>query len=676
MNASYQPASSNSRMRVPPQSEPGVQAPRVSVVKGVGPAAPESAQADRPQSREADNVALPEHSSRKSNHHILTEPKVYPGDGDTVKPIRSTGAPIPRGKRPKNVPLAWISAFLTGILLALTAFYALEPDLWESDFVNSSASNAIFVLRALSEATAFLLAVTISSAFELVQWLLTVRSEGIPVPEYLSLHSSTGLLGLMQLTAGPKSRASTRLWSALRLFGVVLLPGLGVLIMSQVEIVLRFNKIGETTAPLGFGLGSMNTSVATSLSPFTDILLGASFSGFLDDPSHAIDITPDASRSRSCSLDADVRGKQVCERAVYLAAGQEQLAAQVTTQAHPQADAWLVETHQGYVLRFSEGNSSWEFANDTECRTYYTEVLTTNLGAFMLCLKNVAPHQIQARVSSCQYSDITTGSCHQASAWNSTPSWTTSLSSTFRQAQIAYSRLNGTIISHEFADVPERVAPLNSLDLLQAWDNFLGLGNDTDSTTASVVSILGLGAGKFLFPAMIGSMLNSITELSEENPALQDRAVNALQALLAIPIYFCQPGYLERTAVSSLPSNILYTSYNDVILPEGLERDTAVFFAVTRNQINVGPATVIAYVVLTGIVLILCFWALGSGTFTARSRNIPCITTFPALDFCLHCVVMTKAGESTARGPFQGIQSYEAADLAMEMDVKLARDLG
>jgi hypothetical protein len=373
------------------------------------------------------------------------------------------------------------------------------------------------------------------------------------------------------------------------------------------------------------------------------------------------------------------------------------MAARVVTQTYPQADAWLVETHQGYVLRFSEGNNSWEFANDTECRTYHTEVLTTTLGAFMLCVKNVAPNQIRASkytggavqavkhqssltstgISSCKYSDIINGNCHQESAWNSTPSWTTSLASNFRQAQVAYSRLNGTIISHEFTDVPERPAPLNSLDLLQAWDNFLGLNNDTDSTTASVVSILGLGTGKYLFPSMIGSMLNTITELSEENPALQDRAVNALQALLAIPIYFCQPGYLERAAVSSLPSNILYTNYDAVVLPEGLERDSAVFFAVTRNQINVGPATVIAYVVLTGLVLMLCLWALACGTFTARSKHMPCITTFPALDFCLYCIVTTKAGESTARGPFQGIQSHEAADLALkDMDVKLSANPG
>jgi hypothetical protein len=139
----------------------------------------------------------------------------------------------------------------------------------------------------------------------------------------------------------------------------------------------------------------MNTSVAYSLSPLTDILLGATFSQFLDDPTHAVDISSH-SRSRLCSLGANVQDRQACERAVYLTAGQEQLAAQITTDAHPQADAWLVEDHQGYILRFTEGDNSWEFDNDTECRTYHTEVLTTTLGAFMLCVKNVAPNQIRA----------------------------------------------------------------------------------------------------------------------------------------------------------------------------------------------------------------------------------------------------------------------------------------
>ena len=150
--------------------------------------------------------------------------------------------------------------------------------------------------------------------------------------------------------------------------------------------------------PLGFGLGPINTTVAQQLSPLTDVFFGAGFSQFLLDPNHAIDITPAASLQKSCSQGIDVRGGQTCERVVFLAAGIDQVANKVATYANfPEADAWLVEDHQGYVLHYTEGNRNWSFDNDTECRVYYTKLLTTTIGAFMICVKNTTPNQLQAR---------------------------------------------------------------------------------------------------------------------------------------------------------------------------------------------------------------------------------------------------------------------------------------
>ncbi|OQV00399.1 hypothetical protein CLAIMM_05896 [Cladophialophora immunda] len=619
------------------------------------------------------SLAISEHSSKEGDGPLVTEPaSSEKGHNGRAVPSDPSASGKSSMRKRREIAIGWVPACLAVIMLALTALYAIRPDLWKSDFINSSPSNAIFVLRALSEVTAFLLAITVASAFELLQWLLTVREGGIPLTEFLCLQEGTGILGLIQLTAEAKARARTRLWGSLRILAVVLLPVLGVLIMSEVGTVLRFDKVGQTAAPLGFGLGSLNTSVAVTLSPLTDILLGASFSQFLDDPTHAIDIS-DASRRRACSTTADLGSGQTCERVIYLVAGQEEIAAQITTDAHPRADSWLVEDHQGYVLRFTEGDHGWAFENGTECRTYYTEAVGTALGVFRLCAKNVASNQIQARISSCSYNDTLYGNCDKESTWNSTPTWATSLSSTFRHARIAYSRLNGTIISHEFSKMSETVAPLNSSDLLQAWDNFLGLAKSTDLTTSTTLEILGLGAGKFMFPAMIASMLNAITAVSSQSPALQTRAVNALQALLAIPIYFCQPGYVERQALSALPSNVLLTNYDKIILPDGLERNSPVYFTVSRNQIVVGLASIIAYVVLGGLALILCFIALGGATFTERSRHVPDTTAFPLLDFCRHCVVTSKIGMPTAGGTFQSTESYDGVAIR-EMDVKMAHN--
>jgi hypothetical protein len=136
------------------------------------------------------------------------------------------------------------------------------------------------------------------------------------------------------------------------------------------------------------------------------VLFGAGFTQFLLDSNHVVDITDAASLQRSCSQGIDVRGGQTCERTVFLVAGIDQVASDVATVSDfPEADVWLVEDIQGYVLHFAEGNRNWRFDNATECRVYYTTVLTTTLGAFMMCVKNTAPNQLQARECSHHFFD-------------------------------------------------------------------------------------------------------------------------------------------------------------------------------------------------------------------------------------------------------------------------------
>jgi hypothetical protein len=168
----------------------------------------------------------------------------------------------------------------------------------------------------------------------------------------------------------------------------------------NIQTKVSFHKVDEVALPLGFGLGPMNVTVAAQLSMITDVLFGVAFTMFLMDSGHAIDITPAASREKSCSQGIDVRGGQTCEQVVYLAAGIDQAPEIATATTFPNADVWLAEEHQGYVLHFTEGNRNWEFDNATECRVYRTQMITKTLGAFMMCSKNTTPNNLQARKSS------------------------------------------------------------------------------------------------------------------------------------------------------------------------------------------------------------------------------------------------------------------------------------
>lgn len=450
-------------------------------------------------------------------------------------------------------------------------------------------------------------------------------------------------------------------------------------VAGNVQTRLSFRTFDTLTLPFGFGLGPLNATIATALSPLTDVLFGAGFTMFLMDSNHAIDITPVASRRRSCSQGIDVRGGQTCERVVFLVAGLDQVAPQAAmATGFPEADTWVIEDTQGYVLNFTEGNRNWGFDNATECRVYHTAALATTIGAIRLCVKNTAPNNLQARTSiapslllldadtlfagitSCPYSDPLNQDCLQDVSWHSLPGWTTDVKTTLRNASVAYSRLNGTIFSHTFTEELARSAPVDSSEILQAWDNFLATGTSADDQLQLALSILGGGYGKFLFPGMVAWYLNSITAIAADNPAADTRGVNALHALLAIPLYYCQTGALERAAMPSLPSSV-FLDGDDAVNSTG-DTGTRMSLAMLRNEVFVSRATLVAYVLLSTATLLLCFVALGIGSLTSRAKRIPETTSFPVLDFCTNCVVIGPDGSATASSAFCSVKERKGAE--------------
>lgn len=121
----------------------------------------------------------------------------------------------------------------------MTVSYATQKSRFSSiKFVHSSRSNTIMVLRILSEAASLFLAGSVHSTFEVVQWVLISRPEGIHFPQFLALQSSTGPLGLLMIALGrglPKSEwpMKPRFLSLLRLIAEAAIPLVGVLVMSK-----------------------------------------------------------------------------------------------------------------------------------------------------------------------------------------------------------------------------------------------------------------------------------------------------------------------------------------------------------------------------------------------------------------------------------------------------------
>ena len=136
----------------------------------------------------------------------------------------------------RQLVLSWTCAGLTMFFLVLTALYASQTTVASQiHFLYGSSSATIFVLSVLSGLTNLFLTALIAATYERMQWLLTARRGGVRYSEFLSLHAGTGVPGLLSLVFGRGHPvfSSTRLWSAIRLLSLALVPVLGILIMSE-----------------------------------------------------------------------------------------------------------------------------------------------------------------------------------------------------------------------------------------------------------------------------------------------------------------------------------------------------------------------------------------------------------------------------------------------------------
>lgn len=160
----------------------------------------------------------------------------------------------------RQLTLAWAWALLTLVFLVLTAVYASQATVASRmRLLYASSSNTIFVLSLLSGFTGVFLAATIAAAFERLQWLLVARKGGLQFSKFLGFQAGTGVAGLLALTAGRGQPllTTTRLWSATRLLTTMLLPALGILIMSE--------PLSPPFSPSRFKLGLINMGHTTIL---------------------------------------------------------------------------------------------------------------------------------------------------------------------------------------------------------------------------------------------------------------------------------------------------------------------------------------------------------------------------------------------------------------------------
>jgi hypothetical protein len=246
--------------------------------------------------------------------------------------------------------------------------------------------------------------------------------------------------------------------------------------------------------------------------------------------------------------------------------------------------------------------------------------------------------EVDSEIVQCPSEVTQSADCFLDTTWANLTGWGTQLTSHFRRATIAYSRLNGSIVSWKFTSPNLDPAPIDAQMMLQAYRDAYG----SFTTLADVLSLWNNQSSTdrfpiFAFPALVASSLKSIDKLGLQNPAVQNRAAANLQCLLAIMIYYAQPSLFAKYLAQLDPAGVepLSSFKRDILAIAPPHTNTTV--AVPRYQIVVGKSTLIAYLIIYSIPLTLCFLVLAYITFSSLGSGVPDLTPFPALDAAVRC---------------------------------------
>jgi len=222
-----------------------------------------------------------------------------------------------------------------------------------------------------------------------------------------------------------------------------------------------------------------------------------------------------------------------------------------------------------------------------------------------------------------------------------------------QHANIAYNGLNGTILSHHFVDTPEAVN-ISSFDLLQAFKTLLGpTKNINNPTYLGYLSYLGLANNTPVAPLSIWQYFEGLKVLQVTDPQTTRRAITGLQSLTTIPIYHCQPKdfaelrklLLGLAANSSNPGTQKLGQSIVDLFPD-IEPNVDIYPTLMRYNLQVGFPSLLAYAIIAGFTLALCFAAQLVSSLTGPGRKVRDISSIPTRNMLTDFeIIKDAAGE-------------------------------
>ncbi|KAH8886667.1 hypothetical protein GQ53DRAFT_827974 [Thozetella sp. PMI_491] len=530
------------------------------------------------------------------------------------------------------------SALVSAFLVILITIYSTDSAPLDNTFgfAFETSSKTIFVLSIMSGANGIFLATTVAGVFERLRWLLLAQPGGTTFLRTLSLDPGTGMVGLLRLGFGWSLPllSTTRASSVIRMASLALTPILGVLIMSNVNTKMHFSRSAAAQPVLGWGMKPFNASLAAYMGIVSNQLVNGLV---LENTAYAIDITDPADLTIACGSGPLNPIDTRCRRTYVLPGGIDNAVRQLNSTA-PLSDYLLAENQQCLVLDFVEGEPSWIF-EDNECGTYGFP-----FSAFTMCLRNETESSLQSRILGCPPDVSTKSGCLSNTTWNRDLGWQVTLNLSFVNASVAYSRRNGSILSYQPTGPPEpaKAPGRDMIDGLHA-----AFGNFTDGLE-SLIPMLSQPEKLLLFPlyaypVYIWGFLQGAKSLASSDPEFVARGHDTLASILSLIMYFGQPSvYAQAMMTTSLTQQSSAANASEIQalsaeLAITTPPDVPIYTADLQYRIVVGRATLIVYVVLSGLTLSICLFLLMHTAMMPGTSRVPSTTSYPTWNTAVHC---------------------------------------
>jgi hypothetical protein len=246
----------------------------------------------------------------------------------------------------------------------------------------------------------------------------------------------------------------------------------------------------------------------------------------------------------------------------------------------------------------------------------------------------------------CPGAIASTQTCLNDSSWHSNVDWTIKMSVSFQNSKVAYSRSNGTILWHSFTDTLPVPVEILSTDILKAYDALL-LDVSTLMFNGSHSSFVPLFSSSS-FPTLLWLAEPEFSDQNAINPAASSIIYSTLQSLLVAPMYYCQSGVAKRLIPAILDAKTASApevAYLFGLLSSPPARNSPASFAHHRYEITVSFATLIAYIVLSGTILLACSIAhatISMSDHVGHGPRLPKLSRFPTLDLFAHCTIQDE----------------------------------